>query len=45
MKCKSCEYCVPDDIDPETLNVTYWCLRQQKEVNPISYCFEFKDEV
>lgn len=44
MKCLNCEYCYPDDIDPETLNVTYFCIRYQKEVNPISYCFEFRNK-
>lgn len=44
MKCISCEYCVADDIDPETLNVTYYCLLHQKEVYPISHCLEFRDK-
>lgn len=44
MKCLSCKYCVPDDIDPETLNVTFFCELHKKGVNPISYCFDFIDE-
>ena len=44
MTCFSCKYCEPDDVDPETLDVIFWCNLQHKEVNPISCCFDFKDK-
>lgn len=44
MKCISCEYCLPDDVDPETLNVTYFCLWHKKEVNPKNHCTYFRKE-
>lgn len=42
MDCFSCRFCEPDDVDPETLNFTFWCNRYDKEVDPTSYCFDFK---
>lgn len=44
MTCFSCKYCEPDDVDPETLNFTFWCECHHKVVNPTSYCSEFKDK-
>lgn len=43
MKCRFCDYCVPDELDPETLNVSYFCLFRQEEVNPERYCGCYKE--
>lgn len=43
MKCRFCEYCVPDELNPETLNVTYFCLFKQTEIHPESYCLCYVD--
>lgn len=45
MYCFSCRFSEPDDVDPETLNCTFWCNLHNKEVDPTSYCVDFKDKV
>ena len=44
MKCFSCDFCEPDDVDPETLNFSFWCNLYCKEVNPNSCCSDFTDK-
>ena len=43
-ECFSCKFCEPDDVDPETLNVTFWCDLHYKAVNPSSYCSDFTNK-
>lgn len=43
MKCRFCDYCVPDELDTETLNVTYFCLLKQTEIHPESYCLFYEE--
>lgn len=41
MTCLNCEHCIPDDVNPETLDVIFWCDFHDTEISTFNNCKDF----